>query len=283
MRLVLALALMCAVSALPSSSLWQRNGPKPDEDPLGKHCFDVSVDTSDSKAMEWLSANNYTFATWKEGLCDSSVWPNVESSTHPGVTLKVTERKLGHGAAVAEAMVVKTKDCRSDKTTEPIDIAFTNGAPKATAKIRGCQDQYACKPYQDCELALAAGATETITIDSSFKYFVFLFKPSDGGDHELYPDANMKYPTAYTIKPKSEVVALSESDYVINSPSPGNHAHCTEISFAGGKSNPYYESHGYQYQPPIWSAGPCAKKYNWFNRNTTIADGVTQTELGVHT
>ena len=42
-------------------------------------------------------------------------------------------------------MVVKTKDCRSDKTTEPIDIAFTNGAPKATAKIRGCQDQYACK------------------------------------------------------------------------------------------------------------------------------------------
>jgi len=289
MRLVFALTIICAVSALPSSPIWQRWGHNKDVDPLGKHCFDVSVDTSDSHAAEWLRGNEYLYTKWNDGLCDSSVWPTVETSTHPGVSTKVTLRKLGHGkAAEAMAMVGKSKDCRSNKTTEAITIQFTNGAEGHTAKIRGCQDQYACKPYQDCELALEPKGTENIVIDSSFKYFVFTYKPADK-ETELYPDANLKYPSAYTIKlpKKQEAIMMDESSsdtLTVYQPSAGSHAHCTELTFEGGKNNAYYQAHGYQYQPPLWKSGACPNPpYNWFNNNKTIAKGVTQTELGRHT
>jgi len=93
-----------ATEALAASApMWQRWGHKKDIDPLGKHCFDVSVDTSDSKAAEWLRGNEYLYTEWKDGLCDSSVWPKVEYSTHPGVSTKVTERKLGHGTMALSA------------------------------------------------------------------------------------------------------------------------------------------------------------------------------------
>lgn len=294
MRTFVLANLLAVCVALPtSSSLWQRFGHDPAVDPLGSHCFDVSADTTDSHAQEWLTANEYKYTSWKTGLCDSSVYPSIESVTHPPASTKVTLRKLGHGTEEEAAVTMmattgKTVDCRTNKTSEEIAIAFTNAAG-AFAKIRGCQDQFACKPYVDCELAMAAGSTETVVVDASFKYFVFTYKkPYTGQETELYPDANLKYPKTYTIKAPgdyslAENMLLSEETLVINSPSPGNHAHCTELSFAGGKNNAYYQDHGYQYQPPIWENGPCAAKYNWFNRNTTVAPGVVQTELGYHT
>ena len=50
----------------------------------------------------------------------------------------------------------------------------------------------------------------------------------------------------------------------------------------GGKANPYYESHSYQYVKPVWEEGPCDKKYDWFNSNSTIAPGVEETLFGIH-
>jgi len=145
------------------------------------------------------------------------------------------------------------------------------------------------------------GETDTITIDSSFKYMVFTYRaPFTGQQTELYPDANMQWPTTYTIKgPKSEVIMLGNETeavkeislsmegagdnlYIINSQSPGSHAHCTQIAFAGGKSNEYYQGHAYQYVEPVWIPGPCDAKYNWFNNNSTIAPGVVQTLFGIH-
>jgi len=279
------------------TNMWIRHSthlPTP-IDPTHSHCDDVSVDMDDNHAKEWYGANNYKYKDWQTGLCDSTAYPSVESVTHPGTAPKVTLRKLGHGKedgwtpkSLFMAAAGKTVDCRSDKTTDPIKISFDNAAG-SFAKIRGCQNQYACKPYQDCELNMADSSTESVVIDASFKYMVFTYKGACAGNEtELYPDANMHWPATYTIKcPKTEVTMLaeenvSEDTLVINSPSPGSHAHCEELSFAGGKNNAYWKAHGYQYTPPVWNMGPCAKKYNWFNKNQTIAPGVTETTLGIH-
>ena len=205
-------------------------------------------------------------------------------------------------------------------------------------------DDYLWQPFKDCELALAHGATETVTIDASFKYFVFT--QHDGhGETELYPDANLKYPVKYTIEVPINPARLSvlfnlvktcsshqstalqdpkmttipemmermgdmlsaDADYIISMPTPGHQSHCTEIDFKNGKNNPYYQvslffghirmsccfshllsdtcsmqAHGYQYTSPPWNLGHCSKKYNWFNKNETIAPGVEETLLGTH-
>jgi hypothetical protein len=432
--------------AAAAPKLWMANTINPPNDPDHKHCDDVTVDTSDPHAQDWLDANMYLYKNWEKGkLCDSHAFPSVESSEHPAGNPNVTLRKLGHGSVVSLTMVAAaSKDCRTDKTSAPITISFTNGA-KAASKIRGCQNQFACHPYQDCELALPVGQAENIVIDASFKYFVFTYH-GQSVETELYPDANLKWPESYTIKePKGQVIVLAEatptvqatwfheidsatgdhkcresnftmggistkgrcpSEYsvfektesdlvcrtggnlkyckatdkvnvtintwgmdgawhhsiagnqcfeanftmaglnlngscpsnyglleksefdkvcltggnlkyclphniitvkentrgvasvteldvmevdevasasvlVINNVAPGG-AHCMELSFQGGKNNDYYKSHGYQYQPPVWNQGLCAKKFNFFNRNQTIAPGVVMTTLGQH-
>jgi hypothetical protein len=175
-----------------AANLWQRNGDIPASDPLGKHCFDVSVNLDDQKALEWLSGANrassatvancllanaplngvvcvagnaYLYTKWKDGLCDNSVYPVVESSTHPGVSANVTLRKLGHGKppAAMEAAILSgsTADCRNDTTSTPISIQIDNGAG-TVAKVRGCQNQFGCKPYRDCVLAMKVGLIASI-------------------------------------------------------------------------------------------------------------------------
>jgi hypothetical protein len=273
-----------------ASNLWVRNGPEPDVDPLGSHCFDVTVDTSDTKAMEWLNANEWQYTAkkgWKDGLCDKDVFPVVELVTHPPTSHEVTLRKSGHGAEVNATEVgtsFVTKDCRSDTKNKPLSIQFTNAAGVAV-KIRGCQNGEECKPYVDCDLTFAAGASESVTFDDTFKYFIFEYKGKDAGKQAgLYPDANLHFPSDYTIKaPSQTFVEVGTDVWTVHHNDPGaNPAHCTELSFAGGKNNPYWEAHGYQYQPPTWNEGNCDKEFNWFNRNTTIAPGVTQTVMGVH-
>ena len=32
---------------------------------------------------QWLNANEYLYTTWTAGLCDTSVYPVVETNTHP--------------------------------------------------------------------------------------------------------------------------------------------------------------------------------------------------------
>ena len=59
-------------------------------------------------------------------------------------------------------------------------------------------------------------------------------------------------------------------------------AHCYEVYITGGESNPFWVDHGYQYQPPVWTPGPCPAEYNWFNRNVTIAAGVVETVRGIN-
>ena len=98
---------------------------------------------------------------------------------------------------IEKEMEMITKDCRNDTTTKPINIDFTNAAD-TRSKIRACFDQDTCKPYRDCELSLASGATETITIDATVGYIIFTFY--DGQEAELWPDVNMSWPTQYSIK-----------------------------------------------------------------------------------
>ena len=58
-------------------------------------------------------------------------------------------------------------------------------------------------------------------------------------------------------------------------------AHCYEVYITGGTSNPFWVDHGYQYQPPTWTSGPCPSLYNFFNRNVTLAAGVTERVMGI--
>jgi hypothetical protein len=100
----------------------------------------------------------------------------------------------------------------------------------------------------------------------------------------MYPDANLHYPSSYTIKPPAQFVSLFEDKtLLVHQASPADPAHCLQLAFLDGAENDYYKGHGYQYQPPLWAAGPCPAKYNWFNRKVAIAPGVTQTTMGIHT
>lgn len=57
--------------------------------------------------------------------------------------------------------------------------------------------------------------------------------------------------------------------------------HCYLITSADGWDAPYMKAHGYQLQPPQWVPGTCPKVYNWFNRKTTLGDGVTLSTYGI--
>merc|ERR1711865_701593 len=101
-------------------------------------------------------------------------------------------------------------DCRTDKTWAPISIEFDNDSGNEV-RVRGCQNQYACKPFQDCVVGMAAGAKAVVTLDASFKYFVMTYH-GDARDTELYPDANLKYPAVYEIKaPTTAVVEVEQA------------------------------------------------------------------------
>eukprot|EP00658_Telonema_sp_P-2_P014405 TRINITY_DN15476_c0_g1_i3.p1 TRINITY_DN15476_c0_g1~~TRINITY_DN15476_c0_g1_i3.p1 ORF type:complete len:168 (+),score=40.85 TRINITY_DN15476_c0_g1_i3:253-756(+) len=68
----------------------------------------------------------------------------------------------------------------------------------------------------------------------------------------------------------------------IHNISPGG-AHCTEIYINDPATNAYWKAHGYQYPTVLWPVGECDRKiYNWFNRNGTIAEGVTSKTWGIH-
>jgi hypothetical protein len=257
-------------------------------------CDEVAIDSKyAAKAMAFDK-------NLKEGTCKSVGYTVADGTVTKKVpflgSLTIHKYKKASTEVTMLAPEV-TKDCRINKTTEKKLIEFKNAAVEdgkgLMVKIRGCMDPkgYSCKPYKDCELLMAPGSTESIIYDSTFAYFVFTYR-HHGVDTELYPDANLKYPTSYTIKfPNSTaaapVLAATEeaSDDVlwVNQPTPGTHAHCVEMAFKGGKKNAYYQAHGYQYQPPIWASGRCPNPpYNWFNKNETIAEGVVETTLGRH-
>eukprot|EP00656_Telonema_subtile_P051584 TRINITY_DN697_c0_g1_i1.p1 TRINITY_DN697_c0_g1~~TRINITY_DN697_c0_g1_i1.p1 ORF type:complete len:288 (-),score=56.78 TRINITY_DN697_c0_g1_i1:70-933(-) len=132
-----------------------------------------------------------------------------DTEMYPDANLKYPssyEIKAPSISAVAEVAVSETHDCRTDKTSTPISIDFDNESGK-TVRIRGCQNQYACKPFQDCVVGMEAGAKASVTLDKSFKYFIFTYH-GDGRDTEMYPDANLKYPSSYEIKaPTTNFVA----------------------------------------------------------------------------
>ena len=64
----------------------------------------------------------------------------------------------------------------------------------------------------------------------------------------------------------------------------GPNAHCMEMTVTAPSTNKYWQAHGYQYPIQLWPKGPCDhKKYNFFNRKSDIATGVTMVTLGEHT
>jgi len=72
------------------------------------------------------------------------------------------------------------------------------------------------QPFVDCELQLAAGATETIVVDEGTKYFLVDFY-NGGNPDQLYPDANLHFPSTFTIKrPDTAQVGLPPCTHCSN-------------------------------------------------------------------
>jgi hypothetical protein len=192
-------------------------------------------------------------------------------------------------ATVAMEMMVAapaSTDCRTDKTSTPISINFTNSAPD-NAKIRGCQNQYACKPYVDCELALAPHASELVTIDASFKYMVFTFH-GKSSEAELYPDANLKWPSSYDIEePTVMALAAPAPSPLVKHLEDPDHTHCSDITVEFDKESnldqvdEWWSANEYKYTS--WANGSCPTKFNTVDHleHPIGVKGITTREKGL--
>jgi len=227
---------------------------------------------------EWCAAQKQCIRRWEQGL----------GSEH---AFKTTCDVSEYGETVLTA--ADSKDCRSDKTATPVQIAFKNTAAVRT-KIRGCLNQYACKPYRDCELALAPGASETVTIDATFKYMVFTFY-GEGKETELYPDANMKWPSTYEIKDsavtmmvvEAEMVAAPAAAPVVKHLEDAKGGHCTVLTVDFAMDSDLDRVKGWwsanEYKYTTWSNGTCPAKYSADSRveHPIGVKGVTTQDKGI--
>merc|ERR1712194_984038 len=158
-----------------------------------KDCV-VGIADGASAAVTLDSSFKYFVMTYHEDARDTELYPdaNLKYPTEYDIEAPTSAVVVAESAKAASGT-----DCRTDTTSTPIVIDFENKSGKEV-RIRGCQNQYACKPYQDCVVGMAAGVKVAVTLDSSFKYVVFTYH-GDGRDTELYPDANMKWPASYQI------------------------------------------------------------------------------------
>jgi hypothetical protein len=176
----------------------------------GDHCLEVMIPGGDQSPF-WKSEGwKYSAPDrpeWKTGACDRTKWHTVDATTkdYDGYTSAknspygaVVLHKYGLGNQFAGMVLSTDVDCRTNMSSIPISIEFDNLSEKVV-RIRGCQNQYACKPFKDCVVGMADGAKTAVTLDSSFKYVIITYQ-GDARDTELYPDANMKYPSSYDIK-----------------------------------------------------------------------------------
>eukprot|EP00656_Telonema_subtile_P051585 TRINITY_DN697_c0_g1_i2.p1 TRINITY_DN697_c0_g1~~TRINITY_DN697_c0_g1_i2.p1 ORF type:complete len:124 (-),score=9.61 TRINITY_DN697_c0_g1_i2:35-406(-) len=65
--------------------------------------------------------------------------------------------------------------------------------PRSTLSSSSAASDVYKRQFQDCVVGMEAGAKASVTLDKSFKYFIFTYH-GDGRDTEMYPDANLKYP-----------------------------------------------------------------------------------------
>jgi len=111
-------------------------------------------------------------------------------------------------------------------------------------------------------------------------------------DHEPYDFSatiDFSYATAENtlMQAKSKKNMLNAAQLQVhhadNGEGAGGDAHCMEMTVSDPTHNEYWSAHGYQYPSALWPKGPCdRKKYNYFNRKTKIADGVSMVTLGIH-
>merc|ERR1712199_113942 len=170
---------------------------------------------ADAKAVVTIDSSfKYFIFTYHGDGRDTELYPDANLKYPDEYDIKPPSVQLAAGGSLPFVVtpIVPSNpniDCRTDKSTTPISIDFENKSGKQV-RIRGCQNQYACKPFQDCVVGMEADAKAVVTIDSSFKYFIFTYH-GDGRDTELYPDANLKYPDEYDIKPPSVQLAAGGS------------------------------------------------------------------------
>jgi hypothetical protein len=171
----------------------------------------------------------------------------------------------------------ETVDCRADKSSKPIAITFNNQAGYK-AKVRGCLNQYACKPFRDCELALQDKATETIIIDASIKYMVLSFYGKYATADELYPDANLMWPKSYDIKAPKQLGwagnTRTVSAAVHESPKMSSkhflhptEPHCEDLT--GDFTSKWYKANSWRFFN-YKNEGKCPSKFNFVNKKERV-------------
>merc|ERR1712086_581758 len=90
------------------------------------------------------------------------------------------------------------------------------------------------------------------------------------------------YGVGAEVEPLAEVSQEWTSVMILHTVQSGG-SHCTELYWQEGKDNQYWKDHGYQYPTNLWPQGTCDRSvYNWWNRNSTVAEGVTMEQWGKH-
>jgi len=242
----------------------------PANDPHHTHCEDVKADMSDSGAQEWWSANAWNYPStqgWTNGsLCDTKVYPDIEHQNNPIGVHSVTLRRLGH-------------------TSDAVEL-LTQHAPRLSKYEVG--DNHCTNLVIDFSKNSSECLTYEWWTENSWHYDAWSNgscpKPYTSLDRDEHPIAVpcidlYSYGAGQLVEP---LVELKDETMVIHNIAPGGQ-HCTELYWEGGKENEYWKEHGYQYPQPLWMPDKCdRKKYNWWNRNSTVASGVTSETWGIH-
>jgi hypothetical protein len=265
------LALFVAVAAVANAEIMLMYTNTPPSDPAGSHCEDVKADMSTADAKEWWSANAYAYPAsqgWTKGsLCDPKVYPKLEHENHPIGVDDVTLRRLGKAPPAliqAEPQKISKFEIGDNHCTNLVIDMSKNSTECLTYQwwadnkwhYDGWTDGTCSKPYTKMTRDEHPIAVPCIDIFS--------------------------YGVGAQVEPLVEVSEEWTNVMIMHNIAPGG-SHCTELYWQGGKNNPYWKEHGYQYPQPLWQPSTCDRKtFNWFNRNGTIAEGVTAETWGKH-
>merc|ERR1711966_302079 len=255
-RLLILAACACAVS----TETMLLHTISPPNDPHHTHCQDVKADMDDHAAQQWWSGNAWAYPAsqgWTNGsLCDQKVFPVVEHENNPIGVDSVTLRRLGHAPpmmlAGAQETIRKFEVGDNHCTELVVDMAKNNSQCLTYQWWTDNQWHYASWNNGTCP----APYTKLDRTDHPIAVRCI--------DLDIYGQGS--------VEPLTE---SADEAMIIHNIAPGAQ-HCTELYWQHGKQNAYWKAHGYQYPQPLWMPGKCDRtKYNWWNRNGTVAIGVT--------
>jgi hypothetical protein len=168
----------------------------------------------------------------------------------------------------------------------------SGNSPYFTCDNKGCDPsagialKWAKGTVGDFKLSLTLALPKQAGTSSDFRLIIW----GEDQDHEPY-DFSATVDFSYASMENSVLLGKSKKNVLKAKQMQIHHAilsgpdataHCMEMTIQDPSNNKYWTAHGYQYPSALWPKGPCDhKKFNYFNRDTKIAEGVDMKELGI--